>query len=100
MIKTNKELEGVSDYDDDDDEDDGAEEDWTGVEDANWDNAATATTGDDGGDVKDESQAYMDFLKAEVSGRLIGGLSDHITDRQWHRQRSSAHSKIAMTTPL
>jgi importin-7 len=65
-IKTNSDFDGGSDYDDDDVDDDAAE-DWTGVEDTDWDNAAHAAAGDDGGDVKDESQAYLDFLKSEVN---------------------------------
>lgn len=96
-IKTNNDFEGVSEYDDEDDDDDAAE-DWTGVEDADWDNAATATAGDDGGDVKDESQAYLDFLKSEVNDIPSFPLSDH--DAKWlqYRLRSSVLSKTAMMT--
>lgn len=54
---------GDDDYDDDDEE----EEDWTGAEEAEWGNVGTTDVGDDGGDIKDESQAYLDFLNQEVS---------------------------------
>ena len=82
-INTNNDFDGTSDYDDDDDddEDDDADEDWTGVEDMDWDNAATATVGDDGGDIKDESQAYLDFLKSEVIDQASVKLCDHMTKR-------------------
>jgi importin-7 len=63
-VKTSNDFEGVGD--DEDDGDDDTNEDWTGVEDTDWDNDSSATAGDDGGDVKDESQAYLDFLKSEV----------------------------------
>lgn len=64
-IKASDGIDGAND-DDDDGEQDG--DDWTGLEEAEWDNnTAAMTRGDDGGDVKDESQTYLDFLKSEVS---------------------------------
>ena len=61
-------LSGDNNYEDDDDDDDEAEEeDWTNVEDQEWGNVSTADVADTKGDIKDESQAYLDFLSAEVS---------------------------------
>lgn len=61
-------LAGDDTYDDDDDDDDDPEEeDWTNVEDQEWGNVNTADVADTKGDIKDESQAYLDFLSEEVS---------------------------------
>jgi hypothetical protein len=60
-------LGGDDGYDDDDDEDDVEEEDWTNVEDPDWGNVGTADVADTKGDIKDESQAYLDFLSEEAS---------------------------------
>ena len=78
-MKNSSEFAGNS-LDDDEDE----TEDWTGVEDADWENAALVTAGDDGGDVKDESQVYLDFLKSEVS-RMPQILVQMLTRRSRRR---------------
>ena len=60
-------LGGDDGYDDDDDDDEVEEEDWTNVEDPDWGNVGTADVADTKGDIKDESQAYLDFLSEEAS---------------------------------
>jgi hypothetical protein len=61
----------AGDYDDDndeyDDDDDEEQEDWAGTEETEWGNVRTADVEDVGGDIKDESQSYLDFLNEEVS---------------------------------
>jgi importin-7 len=74
-VRINNDPEGVGDYDDDDDEDEDVGNDWTGFEDTDWDNAASNKIADDDGDVKDESQAYLDFLKSEVHTTATSFLS-------------------------
>ena len=57
----------MNDEDDDDDDDDDDEEEWDGE---TWTNE-----GEDAEDVKDESAAYLEFLKEEVS-QLVKLRSD------------------------
>lgn len=65
-------LGGDDDYDDDDDDEDAEEEDWTNVvEDQEWGNVGTADVADTKGDIKDESQAYLDFLSEEASHQNV-----------------------------
>lgn len=62
--ETTKENDFVLNSDDDDDEDDEEEiEEWDGE--TTWNN-----DGDDAEDVKDESAAYLEFLKEEASGMI------------------------------
>ena len=49
------------------DEDDEEQEDWAGAEETEWGNIRTADVEDVPGDIKDESQSYLDFLNEEVS---------------------------------
>ena len=54
-----------NDYYDDDDEEE--QEDWAGAEETEWGNVRAADVEDVSGDIKDESQSYLDFLNEEVS---------------------------------
>jgi importin-7 len=65
--KANNGTNGDGDSYDDDDDDDGEEEDWTVAEDQEWSTVGTADVADPKGDIKDESQAYLDFLSEEVN---------------------------------
>jgi importin-7 len=74
IVKANDASLGGDDTYDDDDDDDAEEEDWTNVEDQEWGNVNTADVADTKGDIKDESQAYLDFLSEEVSYSVLNVL--------------------------
>ena len=57
--------DGLDDYDDDEDDEE-EQEDWAGAEETEWGNVSTADVEDTKGDIKDESQSYLDFLNEEV----------------------------------
>jgi len=65
-------------YDDEDDEEE--QEDWAGAEETEWGNIRTADVEDVGGDIKDESQSYLDFLNEEA--KKFGALADDDEDSE------------------
>jgi importin-7 len=63
-----------NDYYDDDDEEE--QEDWAGTEETEWGNVRAADIEDVSGDIKDESQSYLDFLNEEVSSWCLTSVAE------------------------
>ena len=64
-VKNNDPNGDSGDVLDDDEEEE--EEDWVGTHEQEWGNISASEVADEKGDIKDESQAYLDFLSEEVS---------------------------------
>ena len=61
-----------------DDEEEEEEEDWVGAQDQEWGSVSASEVADTKGDIKDESQAYLDFLSEEA--KKFGALADDDDD--------------------
>lgn len=81
-----------------DEEEEEEEEDWAGTQDQEWGNVSAADVSDTKGDIRDESQAYLDFLSEEVLPYPHTSPLAHRLTRLIHRLKNLVPLRMTMMT--